>query len=1488
MATLRNNKVTGLFTNEVENNNNAVTKTYADGVLPPTQNRAGSLLQKSSPAASTWYYSQPVQSSGNYYTAFHSWARGELIVAMGACHVDVSVSTDTIHWTARTFPAPSSTSGTMSYSDGGFVDDGASGYWYRVDNQVLAFSTDTIHWALRTSGINSGGFNVGYSDDNLTPSLHYKSPYYYTSNWSNELWSSTDTVAWERRTHDTSTTYSIGYYKGYALMGGSNGLLNTTTDFYHWKKRTTTICNDTINLIEAGDYLFGFGRSIDTSMGCPYHVKVNFTTDTIHWTSGDTGFRTNCNDEEQHPTIVAYHQGRYYTAFQKADGSGGCCRPYYISSTDIVHWEKEMDGCDSGQTGDNCAGNYYCSLLHRVIANDDHVLITRCGNDGTSRGFLVKPTPPGNRQWNCFTESNPSITVESSRGSVTLSSDNCNYFNYSFPKETQYVSLEFQGPGHGGGMCIGCSGPTYQYGGRGGAFSHMVFNKCDISNYDDLQLCVTGDLHTGHMVNPNWGGVEVSQDSDLATFHKNMWSFTCQMCCFPFTGFSGLDASGNEVMIIGSGSSYPLWSSLDGGVTWQLRTGAGSCCVCSGVYVDGCPGHFRTTLNNKIFHSTDSIHWSCCCINQHGSCCITSLTYQNSAYWATGCKHLSCSADGSNWCHRTVGLGQVNCVFGADSSGGYLIAGDTYFSTSTDSIHWKQRTNPQCCITGFRYCNSTWYSFGSINSSNDPNNSWAINKSTDTIHWEPHCCFAVFGTRFMQGTPQVTRVGSGPNNQTVITIREASNEKMQNVGGGDSPYNATESVKSTTDFIHWTDLSKNLNGYRSRQYGCTTASYNCFMDIKYSSDTKRFFITSKSQCCMMTPNFGTTELGNQSGYIRIKYTLDGDCVRSYCHCASMPSGENWCDFCCATCPEPYYMLQQCCYQCSFNYLQKHYYGGDGPRAATGCPGVQTAYCGCCGLCKSCLDFGVSGASSGGASGMGNGGGSCSSLGDTPDTVVDEDELKQYEIAVSVSSGQYRLTGEDRGGTFSDSANRNLTIKSGDLVAFTLDGTVSGHPFWIKLANSTGTTDRILAKFVENNGSDSGEIILDTFKLKPGTYHYNCQYHSSMHGTITVEDAVVSLDGENGTGANYSLFGSGGAAGYTHVTGFMTWYRRTQAIVQNVCCDTRTKLAYGNGVWLHTGGRGIDTSTDTIHWTLRTFPASNNICCGNPIYGTLNGNPTWFLASYATDFASSTDAIHWTLRTIGTVCCGQTSGLAYGNNMFLLKVCCDVTASTDAVHWTLRTVGDTSGNSQESISLAYGDGLWAHIGCGYNCKLSMSTDTIHWQARTHGMLGCYVYTISHANDYWFIRGGSCTSVSTDSIHWNCRACNGSQTNNRTPVLYSGGHYLYGGVNGCLYYIKTIDPTYNASNCWTRIDDPFHNNDDIQGGAVSDSGQLMMSDGQGIYAMDNRRTRKLGGNGGNGCNGGGAGAGSMIFDKNDAWSYSGYNGEPGGKKVRITWW
>ena len=102
---------------------------------------------------------------------------------------------------------------------------------------------------------------------------------------------------------------------------------------------------------------------------------------------------------------------------------------------------------------------------------------------------------------------------------------------------------KFKGGGHGGGSCISRTQQLYQYGGRGGSFCHLLFNKCDISCSDntDFQICINGDTVTGApQINPNWGGVEVSQDSDLATFHKNMHTFTCGCCCVPYTTWSGL------------------------------------------------------------------------------------------------------------------------------------------------------------------------------------------------------------------------------------------------------------------------------------------------------------------------------------------------------------------------------------------------------------------------------------------------------------------------------------------------------------------------------------------------------------------------------------------------------------------------------------------------------------------------------------------------------------------------------------------------------------------------------------------------------------------------------------------------------------------------------------------------------------------------------------------------------------------------------------
>ena len=345
--------------------------------------------------------------------------------------------------------------------------------------------------------------------------------------------------------------------------------------------------------------------------------------------------------------------------------------------------------------------------------------------------------------------------------------------------------------------------------------------------------------------------------------------------------------------------------------------------------------------------------------------------------------------------------------------------------------------------------------------------------------------------------------------------------------------------------------------------------------MNYSSDTGRFLISGIGNfSCVWTCQSSYVECA-YAAYLSVCYSAKdvqcGTCAELFCWCGGCPNRTTKSGSC---------NYQTTCRQsssgmCPSKFTLKYADGGHPAHIdnnSPGRPGVTCSVRSDCGRLTDCYDYGVSGASSGGtSSAFGPGGGVCSPLGNIPATDIDTSELKEFNITVSANgSSNYNLAGEDRGGTFSATSNKSLTIKSGDLIAFTLDNTVSGHPFWIKNANSTGDEDRVLAKFVKNNGADSGEIILDTYKMKPGTYHYNCEHHSGMHGTITVEDPIVSLDGENGIGNNYSLFGTGGAAGYTYKSGFMNWFKRTQAISECVQCDMTTHVFYGNGTWLILG------------------------------------------------------------------------------------------------------------------------------------------------------------------------------------------------------------------------------------------------------------------------------------------------------------------------------
>ena len=107
--------------------------------------------------------------------------------------------------------------------------------------------------------------------------------------------------------------------------------------------------------------------------------------------------------------------------------------------------------------------------------------------------------------------------------------------------------------------------------------------------------------------------------------------------------------------------------------------------------------------------------------------------------------------------------------------------------------------------------------------------------------------------------------------------------------------------------------------------------------------------------------------------------------------------------------------------------------------------------------------------------------------------------KTYTISVTASSSSdYTLVGNDRTGGFS-ATDPSVTLNVGDTINFAVDA--SGHPFYLKTAQGTGTGDLISG--VTNNGATNGTV--SWTPSATGTYYYQCSLHNGMNGTITVNE-----------------------------------------------------------------------------------------------------------------------------------------------------------------------------------------------------------------------------------------------------------------------------------------------------------------------------------------------------------------------------------------------
>jgi Cu/Zn superoxide dismutase len=107
------------------------------------------------------------------------------------------------------------------------------------------------------------------------------------------------------------------------------------------------------------------------------------------------------------------------------------------------------------------------------------------------------------------------------------------------------------------------------------------------------------------------------------------------------------------------------------------------------------------------------------------------------------------------------------------------------------------------------------------------------------------------------------------------------------------------------------------------------------------------------------------------------------------------------------------------------------------------------------------------------------------------------ESKTYDVTNSGSSA-YIFNGEG----LSDASNPDFTFKRGS--TYTFNVSVSGHPFLIKSVEGASTANQYDSG-VSNNGAVTGTITFTVPSDAPNTLYYNCEFHGSMTGTLTIID-----------------------------------------------------------------------------------------------------------------------------------------------------------------------------------------------------------------------------------------------------------------------------------------------------------------------------------------------------------------------------------------------
>ena len=194
------------------------------------------------------------------------------------------------------------------------------------------------------------------------------------------------------------------------------------------------------------------------------------------------------------------------------------------------------------------------------------------------------------------------------------------------------------------------------------------------------------------------------------------------------------------------------------------------------------------------------------------------------------------------------------------------------------------------------------------------------------------------------------------------------------------------------------------------------------------------------------------------------------------------------------------------------------------------------------------------------------------------------------VGATGSTGVTGATGPEGGPTFAvtnsgasaysilGSNNPTLNLIRGFTYYFNV--TATGHPFWIKTAQVTGTGSTYDTG-VTNNGTQSGVIKFQVPMNAPNTLYYICQFHGSMAGTINIADiGAQGATGATGIGATGPIGATGiqGATGAQGVAGINGGLGGV--IIGNVIYPNSALAAnIGGGALITVQGNGFESNLE---------------------------------------------------------------------------------------------------------------------------------------------------------------------------------------------------------------------------------------------------------------------------------------------------------------------